>query len=105
MSTVMQRQINMSVSPVVYARLEQMAKVANMPTGTYARVLLEAAYSARVKPPTGDLDLDKAVARVALLFGTKFDTATIAETLDVPERLVAKILAAWREEMKARRAA
>lgn len=57
-------QVNISLDGRVYAGLQKMAKIAGMTTTGYATQLFGAAYSARHKP-TGDHDLDEAVAQMS----------------------------------------
>lgn len=86
------------VTPTVFGRLEKMAGTAKCSTAAYASMLFFAAYSARCQE-TGDHDLDTAVSRVALLFGTRFDTASIAETVGLSEGFVERVVAGWRSEL------
>ncbi len=99
------RQINISVPEVVHARVAKMAVGAKMGVGPYAAQLFLAAYSARVKPPIGDRDLDASVARVAILWAEKRDTAEIAGAVGLSEATVVRILDAWRAEASMRGAA
>ena len=64
MSTYPKSQVNISLDGRVYAGLQKMAKIAGMTTTGYATQLFGAAYSARHKP-TGDHDLDEAVAQMS----------------------------------------
>ena len=93
------RQINISVPDVVHARLEKMAGAARMPLSTYAAQLFIAAYSSKVKPPTGDRDLDASVARVAILYAEKRDTAAIADAVGLSEACIVRVIDAWRDEV------
>lgn len=99
-----QVQITFFVSAAQRDNLDRMAKVANVSRAAYAALLFNAAYSARCKA-VGDLDLDAAVSRIVLLHGTKdFDTAAIAGVVGLKEATIAKILGAWRKEMRGGRA-
>ena len=61
------KDICISVSALIYDRIGEMALEAGISRSGYASRLLEAAYAARCRP-TGDRDLDSAVARVAVLW-------------------------------------
>jgi hypothetical protein len=56
------RRIEIQLSDRMYERMVQRARARNMPLPVFARLLLEAAWSAHAKPPTGDAALDEAVA-------------------------------------------
>jgi hypothetical protein len=56
------RRIEIQVNDRMYERMVQRARARNMPLPVFARLLLEAAWSAHAKPPTGDAALDEAVA-------------------------------------------
>ena len=99
------RQINISVPAVVHGQMAKMAAGAKMGVGPYAAQLFMAAYSARVKPPTGDRDLDAAVGRVAVLYAEKPNTADIADLVGISEPAVIRIIDAWRAEVGMGRAA
>ncbi|MDZ5448910.1 hypothetical protein [Labrys sp. ZIDIC5] len=64
MSTYPKSQVNISLDGRVYAGLQKLAKTAGMTTTGYATQLFSAAYSARHKP-TGDRELDEAVAQMS----------------------------------------
>ena len=85
-----------------YDRLTAMAKTAGCLPSEMAATLFQAAYEARFKE-TGDVDLDNAVARVGLLFGSQFDLGSIASTVGISEAIAARIIDAWRNEMKGRK--
>lgn len=88
------------VTPTMFDRLEKMAGTAKCSPAAYASMLFYAAYSARCQE-TGDRDLDAAVSRVALLFGTQFDIASIAKAVGLSEGFVERVIAGWRSEMLA----
>lgn len=92
------RMVNIAcrVPPIVHQRIGEMAAKANMPLSTYAAILLQAAYAARVKPPSGDRDLDASVALVAVLWAEQRDTAQIAAALGLAEATVVRIIDGWR---------
>jgi hypothetical protein len=56
------RRIEIQLSGLMHDRMLQRARERNMPLPVFARLLLEAAWSAHAKPPTGDAALDEAVA-------------------------------------------
>lgn len=87
------------VPPVVAKRMAELAAAAKTPLSTYAAQLLIAAYSARVKPPTGDRNLDAAVARIAILWAEKRNTADVAAAVGLSEPTVIRVLDAWRAEV------
>ena len=58
------RPVTITMSELVYARLEVMARKAGRSTSAYAAELFHAAYAARCGP-TGDAALDAAVAALA----------------------------------------
>ncbi|MFC2248774.1 hypothetical protein ACETRX_04035 [Labrys portucalensis] len=64
MSTYPKSQVNISLDGRVYAGLQKLAKTAGMTTTGYATQLFSAAYAARHKP-TGDHELDEAIARMS----------------------------------------
>lgn len=98
------RQINIQVSQRMYDNLGKMAGARGYRTATgMATVLLEAAYLARVSDePTGDVDLDAAVARAVLLNETGAALGTIAAAVGLSEAAVERIVDAWRKETKGR---
>ena len=57
-------QVNITIDSRVYIGLQKLAKTAGMTTTGYATQLFGAAYAARHKP-TGDRELDEAVARMS----------------------------------------
>ena len=93
------KQITITVPALVLAGTEAMAKKARTKLPAYVGQLFLAAYSARAKPPTGDRDLDAAVARVAILWVEERNTADIAEAVGLQEATVVRVLDAWRDEM------
>ena len=93
------RTIHIDVNERIYQRCSDMAKTANVPTSTYNRMLFEAAYAARCAE-TGDIDLDTAVSRVALLFGNGFDAQSIRQATGLSETFVGRTVEAWQLEMR-----
>lgn len=93
---VTRRQLNIGIDELVFERLTKMANAAGMPVSSYARVLFEAAYSARCAE-TGDRDLDATVAAALILSGSDLDTEQVARALKAPEVVIVRILDAWRE--------
>lgn len=65
-----------------------------MNMSAFARVLLEAAWSAR-SAETGDRDLDATVAAALLLAAGGLDTERIARALKCSEAVVVRIVRAW----------
>lgn len=92
------RQINLAIEERIYAQLQVLANEAGMPASTYARVLFEAAYSAR-HATTGDAALDAAVARVLLLTKAGVPPKTISDVLCISPEAVSRAIAAWRSEL------
>lgn len=90
------KQLNIAIDPKVHDRLQAMANAAGMSLSTYARTLLEAAYSARCGA-TGDRDLDATVAAALILSGADLDTDEVARALKTNEAVVVRILDAWRD--------
>ncbi len=91
--------LNVAVNAKVYDRVQALAKAAGMPAGTFATLLFEAAYAARCGE-TGDVALDTAVSRVALLFGTGFDVTSICQATGLSAGFVERTTEAWRAEMR-----
>lgn len=57
-------QINITIKdPAVDRRLRKLAIEAKLPLSTYASQLFHAAFAAKVSPPTGDDDLDRAMSK------------------------------------------
>lgn len=63
MTTYPKSQVNITVDSRVYIGLQKLARAAGMTTTGYATQLFSAAYTARHQP-TGDRELDQAVARM-----------------------------------------
>lgn len=99
MNAAARKQINMSVDPRVHAKLQILANGAGMSLTSYATLLLEAAYAARCGE-TGDIALDTAVGRVALLFGTRLDVDSIRQATGLSETFVSRTVEAWQAEMR-----
>ena len=95
------KQVNLSIDPKVHAKLQTMANVAGMSLSAYATLLFEATYAARCKE-TGDIDLDMAVGRVALLFGSGFNAISIRKATGLSETFVARAVDAWQSQMRSR---
>lgn len=90
------RQINMLVEVAVYDGLSRMARERGYPVSTFAKLLLDAAYSARCGQPT-DRDLDATVAAALILQAGGMDTDAVARALRISEATAERIFAAWRE--------
>lgn len=97
------QQINLRVTPLVYRNVLARAQAMGLPAGGYAKLLFEAAYSARIgrekQLPVADAELDEQVRAVFCLAG-EFDTAAIARTLGLTETFVAKVLDGWRQQRR-----
>lgn len=93
------KQINVTVDSRVAAKMQAMAATAGVSLTAYATLLLGAAYAARCGE-TGDIALDTAVARVALLFGTGFDADSIRAATGLSETFVERAITAWQAEMR-----
>lgn len=93
-------QINFDVTTLVYERLREMARSANLSPSGYARMLFEAAYAARWNK-SGDADLEAKVGCALVLHAAKQDTATIAAALGLQEATIVRIIDAWRAEKAA----
>lgn len=98
MTTYPKSQVNISLDGRVYAGLQKLAKTAGMTTTGYATQLFSAAYSARHKP-TGDIELDEAVAQmskpVAAPQADPSPVKTIAELTAKVNSLRAQLMEAW----------
>ena len=93
-------EIRLKVAPKVHHRLSVAAQRAGMPTSTYALLLFEAAYAARVGQERGDepvdAELDEQVRLVFALAG-QADAEAIAKATGVPAARVKKILEGFRK--------
>jgi hypothetical protein len=94
MSDAERFQINFSVSKPVFDRLAKEAANHNIARGGYAKVLFNAAYSARFGE-TGDQTLDATVAAALLLHGAGLDASRIALALKCSEETVSRIVVAF----------
>ncbi len=99
-NTETRKQVHFMVPAQVHKGLAAMAYKANMSLSSYAELLLVAAYSSRVRPPTGDANLDTTIARIVILWGSQLDTAAIAEAVGLHEAKVVDIIGAWRDAMR-----
>lgn len=98
------RQVNIAMSAKVYDRLNVMAKERGVSPTSYATMLFDAAYAARVGF-SGDADLKTKVELAVVLMGAKKDTMSIAEATGLSEASVTRIAKSWRELMSGRAAA
>lgn len=89
-------QVNITVDDRALARLDRMAKERGYSRSAYAKLLFDAAYSARCGK-SGDAELEAIVAGALLLSGADFDSAAIATTLKCSEATVVRIQQAWRK--------
>ena len=93
------RQVNFTVDPKVYDNLRRRAQaMGNMAVSTYARLLFEAAYAARVGrekgSPTSDQEFDEQVRAVFCMAGD-FKPDAIAKALGVSRAFVNRVIKAW----------
>lgn len=91
--------ISFEVTAKVFDRLSEMAAERRTRPAVYAKMLFEAAYSARLGIQS-DLDLDAAIARAVLLSAEGCDTAELASVTGLSEPTVVRVLDAWRGEMR-----
>lgn len=95
------RQLNITVTEKAYQKISEMAAAANMRPTTYANILFDAAYAARVGSCM-DESVDAMVGRVIVLWGAGIDAERIARSLDISVGWVAQVIDAWREEVRGR---
>lgn len=98
-------QFGITVSPLVYQRVSEKAKVAGMAPNAYATALFEAAYAARCGKSMGDEDLDAWVGACMALYGGGISVDAIAKVLGVSPKVVNRIIVAWRRVLGDREAA
>lgn len=93
------KQFGIAVSATVHDGVAKRAAQLGMAPTSYAKLLFEAGYAARIGQERGeepaDAELDEQVRLVFALAG-QADTAAIAKATGVPEPRVVKILDAWR---------
>lgn len=93
------KQFGFAVSAAVHAGVAARADKLGMAPTTYAKLLFEAGYAARIgqerSEDPADAELDEQVRLVFAPAG-QADTAAIARATGVPEPRVVKILEGWR---------
>lgn len=72
--------ITIQISPTMSEKMREAAQKRGLPYHNFCRLLFEAAWLAYVKPPSGDDDLDRMVARAFL---AKAKPAPLRETATV----------------------
>lgn len=91
--------MKIKVPAVTHRKLFEMGKAKGYSPSTYAQMLFDAAFAARIGQergtPASDAELDEQVRLVFALAG-QADTAAIARATGVPEARVTKILAGFR---------
>lgn len=94
------KQFAFNVSPKVFEAVAKRARQQGLPPTTFAKMLFEAAFAARVGQergdPVTDTELDEQVRLVFACAG-QGDVAAIAKATGVKAALVEKILTAWRK--------
>lgn len=93
------RTISFEVKPKVFDTLAEMAAERHARPAVYAKMLFEAAYSARLGIQS-DTDLDAAIARAVLLSAKVADSAELAAVTGMSEPTVVRVLGAWRDETR-----
>ena len=89
------RQITFSVDDRVFAALGQRAEGLGYRTGTYAKMLFEAAFAVRVGV-TDEPDLHQRIELAIVLHGARKSTADIADAVGLSEASVCRIIDAWK---------
>lgn|GEM_PF-2386608 len=87
--------LTLTVDERLYNGLQSAAKKLGLTRSEYARVLLDAAHAARFGG-TGDTQLEDIVGATLLLYGSGFETATIARVLKITEPQVVGIIQQWK---------
>lgn len=90
------RQINMTVSAKVHAKMIEQSAKRGMSVTAYAALLFEAAYAAQFSE-TGDRTLDATVTAALILQGSGMDTEAIARALKCSEATVERIAVAFQK--------
>lgn len=95
--------LTIKVRPRAYQRLCEMGKARGYQPGTFAQLLFDAAFAARVgqerDDPVADEELDEQVRLVFACAG-QGDTGAIAKATGVPQPRVATILAGFKTVTK-----
>lgn len=92
--------VTVKLLPKQHQRLHEEAKRHGYAPSTYAQLLFEAAFAARMgqisEKPASDAELDHQVRQALILAGIG-DTSEIAQATGLSEATVDRILSAWRE--------
>jgi hypothetical protein len=96
----MPRQVNFQVEDRVYVKLLELGQEQRLTATAYAKVLFEAAYSARWHK-SGDIELEAKVGCALVLHAARRDTTEIAQALGLSESTVVRIIDAYRTERAA----
>jgi hypothetical protein len=91
------RQVNFSVDDRVFATLEKLADKHGYKATSYAKMLFEAAFAARVGV-AADQDIDVQIGAAVVLHAARQDTSVIAKAVRLSEATIVKIIDAWRRE-------
>lgn len=96
--------VTIKLPPRAHQRLHEMAKTKGYPIATYAQLLFDAAFSARVgqerDQPASDAEMDELVRAVFCLAG-QFNAKVISKATGVSERTAQRILEGWRKHRRA----
>lgn len=97
--------VTVKLLPKQHQRLHEEAKRHGYAPSTYAQLLFEAAFAARMAQiadmPASDAELDQQVRQALILSGIG-DTKEIASATGLSEATVDRILSAWREMRRER---
>lgn len=93
----MRVQINFDVDERIGTRLAKMAGDRGLTRIGYAKMLFEAAYSARcgVQP---DTEIDEQIKIALVLWAAKQDTTTISKAVGLSEPTIIKAIDCWKRE-------
>jgi len=94
------KQFGIAVSPQVYDGVARRAKAMGLSPTSYAKLLFEAGFAARIgherQLPADDAELDEQCRLVFALAG-QGDTAAIAKATGIKEARVVRILDGWKQ--------
>jgi len=101
--TVKMKRIAFQIDERVFRGLKKLGAEHGMMPSSYARLLMEAAYSTRCGFNVGDVALTTAIRRAIILEGAGENINTIAELTGLSAATVETALAAWqgRHELEA----
>jgi predicted transcriptional regulator len=91
-------QLNISVSEKVLAKIDEMAKAKGYTRSTYATILFDAAYAARVDI-AADVELTAMIGMIMILYKSKKEINEIAKAIGFKPETIDRILEAWRAEL------